>query len=120
MGDKITLGEGILSGLFIIASAIRYVQNKNATKAIETSQQNAANSTVIRVANEEAITRAEVKNMIDEHAMKMVSERSSHTEFVNEVRSHMANSNRYIQRLCAAGGIEWKDEVTLVPDHTKK
>lgn len=114
--EKVTLGEGILSALFIIASVVRYFQNRNATETLKQASQNAANSAVIKVSEEGDITRDEVKKMIDAAITAIVNERLSHAAVINEFRKVIDVLIRNTKNVCTKVGVRWEDEVTVVKE----
>jgi hypothetical protein len=114
--DKIDLTTLIGYVVGIVYMLLRARQTKNQTEELKTSQQNAANSTRIVLKEEESITRAEVRKILGEHDDKVVAERASHTEALNELRKNDEKIIHYLRRVCAVNGIEWKDEITIVKE----
>lgn len=106
--------------IIIVGVLVRIVQGKAQTKEIKTSQENASISTRLTIEQEETRTRAVLSGLVDEAMAKFVTEQAKHSESLERLIRNEERMIVYLKRVCAAQGIEWKDDVTVVPDHRKK
>ena len=110
----------IPEAIIILGVVVRIIQGKAQTKEIKTAQENAANSTRLKIESEEALTREQVIAIVSEYTGKFVAKLDSQADRDGQIDRSITTLNQNVKRLCAVNGIEWKDDVTVVPDHTKK
>ena len=111
--DLITLALGIV---FLL---VRNYSTKAAKEEVEKAVNNKGNETQIKFGSEADAIKAEINAVSKrvENAINLtVSERAAHSAALEEVRSSNSLLTFNLKRVVAHAGLEWKDEVSLVPE----
>lgn len=117
--EHVTLTDITSLALGIVFLLVRNHSTKLAKEEVQSTVNTKSNETVIKLGNEADLIRSEinaVSKRVENSINLTVSERASHSAALEEVRA----SNRLLafnlKRVVAHAGIEWKDEVTVVPE----
>jgi len=111
--DLITMALGIV---FLM---VRNYSTKAAKEEVEKAVNNKGNETQIKFGSEADSIRNEINAVSKrvENAINLtVSERAAHSAALEEVRSSNNLLAFNLKRVVAHAGLEWKDEVSLVPE----
>ena len=111
--DLITLALGIV---FLI---VRNYSTKAAKEEVEKAVNNKGNETQIKFGSEADAIKNEINAVSKrvENAINLtVNERAAHSAALEEVRASNNVLAFNLKRVVAHAGLEWKDEVSLVPE----
>jgi len=111
--DLITMALGIV---FLM---VRNYSTKAAKEEVEKAVNNKGNETQIKFGSEADSIRNEINAVSKrvENAINLtVSERAAHSAALEEVRSSNNLLAFNLKRVVAHAGLEWKDEVSVIPE----
>lgn len=119
MMEHVTLTDIASLALGIVFLLIRNHSTKIAKEEVQSTVNSKGNETVIKLGNESDLIMAEINAVSKrvENAINLtVSERAAHSAALEEVRSSNNLLAFNLKRVVAHAGLEWKDEVSLVPE----
>lgn len=111
--DLITMALGIV---FLL---VRNYSTKTAKEEVQRVINHKGNETQIKLGTESDLIREEINAVSKrvENAINLtVSERAAHSAALEEVRASYNLLTFNLKRVVAHAGLEWKDEVSLVPE----
>ncbi len=117
--EHVTLTDITSLALGIIFLLVRNYSTKAAKEEVEKAVNNKGNETQIKFGSEADAIKNEINAVSKrvENAINLtVNERAAHSAALEEVRASNNILAFNLKRVVAHAGLEWKDEVSLVPE----
>lgn len=118
-----TLKDIISLVLAIVFLVVRNAKTSEAKEEVKTVVANKGNETQIKVATESECLREEITSVtksVEKSINVSVAERAAHSAAMEENRALNSVLLFNLKRVVHQVGLEWKDDVTLVPEPLKK